>query len=253
MVDELPLKPDHEGIPICKIVFWGPTLAGKTTALTIAKALKSLEDPDNIYKFLKSEDPTGRTLFFDQAIFGVGKDARTGKPYLKYHIFTVPGQDHRKSQRKVVLQGAHGLVVIIDAEKVRWQENKKALIEIGELVGDRLHSGSLPYYLILNKMDLPADQRISSIDIGRLLVEAGVDKNMGEALARIQETSCIIARDDLKKLLATANRAEIISKQGYLKKSARPDSVKRIITPIENLVKLILFAVIRQKQRQSGS
>ncbi|MFX1535566.1 MAG: hypothetical protein ACFFDI_15180 [Promethearchaeota archaeon] len=253
MTENIPVKPDHEGVPVCKIVFWGPTMAGKTTALTIAKVLKSLEDPENVYKFLKLEDPTGRTLFFDQAIFGVGKDSRTGKPFLKYHIFTVPGQDRHKSQRKVVLQGAHGLVVVIDSEKVRWEENKKALAEIGDLVGERLSSGSLPYYLILNKMDLPGDQRISSIDVSRLLVEAGIDGKMGNALARIQEASCINARDDLKKLLATAKRAEIINEYGYLKKSSRPESVRRIINPIENLIKEVLFSVMRQKKKQSAN
>ncbi len=36
------IKRDHQGIPVVKIVFWGPTLAGKTTALTITKVLKSL-------------------------------------------------------------------------------------------------------------------------------------------------------------------------------------------------------------------
>ena len=42
------IKRDHQGVPVVKIVFWGPTLAGKTTALTITKVLKSLEDPENV-------------------------------------------------------------------------------------------------------------------------------------------------------------------------------------------------------------
>ena len=101
-------------------------------------------------------------------------------------------------------------------------------------------------------MELPGDQRISSLDVGRLLVEAKIDGKMGNALARVHEASCITARDDLKRILATADRASIVTEEGFLKKSARPESVKRIINPIENLVKEVLFSVMRQKKKQAA-
>ena len=126
------IKRDHEGVPTCKVVFWGPTMAGKTTALTIFKVLKSLEDPENVYKFLKLEDPTGRTLFFDQAIFGVGKDPRTGLPYLKYHIFTVPGQDRHVGQRKVV---THRLHQIVQGIALRNRHQAFACLLVGSVQG----------------------------------------------------------------------------------------------------------------------
>ncbi|MHA2271588.1 MAG: hypothetical protein ACXACI_06980 [Candidatus Hodarchaeales archaeon] len=251
MSDFPPLKRDHEGVPTCKIVFWGPTMAGKTTALTIFKVLKTLEDPDNVFKWLKLEDPTGRTLFFDQGIFGVGRDTATGLPYLKYHVFTVPGQDRHAAQRKVVLQGAHGLVVVIDSEQSRWDENKGSLIEANELIGERLANGSLPYQILLNKMDLPKEERISSLEVGKLLVEAGANENLRDAAVRVIESSCLGARNDLKELLASQAREEITDSDGLLRKDKRPPSVKRVVQPVESLIREILIHVM--KQQRAGS
>lgn len=241
------IKRDHQGVPVVKIVFWGPTLAGKTTALTITKVLKSLEDPENVYKFLKLEDPTGRTLFFDQAIFGIGKTA-AGLPILKYHLFTVPGQERHSGQRKVVLRGAHGLIVVVDSEKSRWEENKFSLTEIGKLAGDKLASGALPYHIMLNKMDLPKDQRISSLEVGKMLSESGVASSLRDAAVRIVEVSCLEARDDLKKLLSTGDRAKIVDTNGRLRKEYRPPSVTRVIKSVESLIREIIIQMMKQQQ-----
>ncbi len=243
-----PIKKDHEGVPVVKIVFWGPTMAGKTTALTIIKVLKTLEDPSLVYKFLKLEDPTGRTLFFDQAIFGIGRNIKTGLPYMKYHVFTVPGQDRHSGQRKVVLRGAHGLVIVIDSEKTRWEENKKSLMELNALVGEKMYNGTLPYFLMLNKMDLPREERISALEVGKLLVEAGADKNLRDVSSRIVETSCLEARNDLKKLLSTADKSKIIDEHGRLRKEVRPKSVQRVIKPVEALIREILVKVMQAEK-----
>lgn len=245
VAETMTLKRDHEGVPTCKIVFWGPTMAGKTTALTIVKVLKSLEDPQNVYKFLKLEDPTGRTLFFDQGIFGVGHDTRTGLPFLKYHVFTVPGQDRHSAQRKVVLRGVHGLIMVVDSEKARWDENKAALIEINDLAGDKIADGSLPYYIQLNKMDLPPEERITALEVGKLLVESGAHSSLRDAAARIIETSCLQASNDLKKLISTHDRAEITNEDGLLRKDVRPLSAQRVIKPVEALVREIIVQMMR--------
>ncbi len=56
-----------------KIVFFGSSLAGKTTALSIFHAIKNQTDPDAVYKFQKIEDKvTHRTIALDHAIFGLG-------------------------------------------------------------------------------------------------------------------------------------------------------------------------------------
>ncbi|MHA1167525.1 MAG: hypothetical protein ACTSRU_06865 [Candidatus Hodarchaeales archaeon] len=210
------LKKDHEGVPVAKIVYWGTTMAGKTTALTIIKVLKSLEDPSNVYKFLKLEDPTGRTLFFDQAIFGIGKDSR-GLPLLKYHVYTTPGQDRHVSQRKVVLRGAHGLIIVIDSDKTRWDDNKRSLMEIN-----------------------------AALEVGKLLVEAGAASNLKDAAVRVVEASCIHGSNDLKALLTENPREAITDEAGLLKKSVRPKSVQRVVKPLEFLVREIVVNLLKQ-------
>jgi len=239
MVTSMALKKDHAGVITVKIVFWGPTLAGKTTALTIYKVLKSLEDPNNVYKFLKLEDPSGRTLFFDQAIFGLGRNP-TGLPYLKYHVFTVPGQMRHKGQRKVVLEGVQGLVVVVDSTNERWEENKESLMELNELIGEKIAQNELPYIIMLNKMDLPESQRISLQEVSKLLVEAGMHTQMRDAHARIVAGSCLKARDELRTLLQTKTEAELKDKDGRLKREIRPQTVQRIVQPVEQVVREIL-------------
>ncbi len=245
-----PVKKDHQGVPVVKLVYAGPTMAGKTTALTLLKILATLENPESVYKFLKLEDPTGRTLFFDHAVFGLGKNERTGLPYLKYHIFTVPGQDRHVGQRKVVLRGAHGLIIVIDSEKSRWEENKRSITELVQLIGDKIAAGVLPYYIMLNKMDLPKEERISSLEVGRLLVEAGAHASLRDAAVRIVEASCLQARNDLQRLLTTTDRSQLVNERGYLKKELRPPSVQRIVKPVEALIREILVLVMKQQKEQ---
>ena len=98
-----------------KIVFFGPSLAGKTTTLSIFHAIRKREDPSSVYQFLKLEDKaTQRTIGFDHAIFGLGDKGSSGQHDFKIHLFTVPGQDRFKAMRKVVAQGLQGLIVVID-------------------------------------------------------------------------------------------------------------------------------------------
>ena len=163
----------------------------------------------------------------------------------------MPGQDRHAAQRKVVLQGAHGLVVVIDSEQSRWDENKGSLIEANELIGERLANGSLPYQILLNKMDLPKEERISSLEVGKLLVEAGANENLRDAAVRVIESSCLGARNDLKELLASQAREEITDSDGLLRKDKRPPSVKRVVQPVESLIREILIHVM--KQQRAGS
>ena len=163
--EELVFEESQQGI---KIVFWGPTMAGKTTALSLFHAIKKKEDPESVYNFLKLEDKqTERTIGFDQATFGLGGGPGKG---FKYHLFTTPGQDRFKSMRKIVINGVQGLIVVIDSEKARWEENKNSLTELFEVLGSKIYAGEVKIAIMLNKMDLPADTRISAADVGKLMI-----------------------------------------------------------------------------------
>ena len=223
-----------------KIVFFGPSLAGKTTALSIFHAIKNQTDPDAVYKFQKIEDKiTHRTIALDHATFGLGNKNTSGHHEFKYHLFTVPGQDRFKAMRKVLAEGLQGIVIVIDSTKVQWDDNKRALVELFDLFQERLYDGSISIQIILNKIDLPKDVRITSYDAARLLIETKIKKNLGEAQVSISEVSCLQAVKDLSALI----------KSGDIKKDPKeyPQSIQRIIQPIHMIVREILVKELKKR------
>ncbi|MFW9777330.1 MAG: ADP-ribosylation factor-like protein [Candidatus Heimdallarchaeota archaeon] len=225
--EEVVFEESKQGI---KIVFWGATMAGKTTALSLFHAIKKREDPENVYNFLKLEDKaTERTIGFDQATFGLGTG--TGREF-KYHLFTTPGQDRFKSMRKIVVNGLHGIIVVLDSESARWEENKTSLTELFEILEDKLLNGEVKLQIMLNKMDLPVGTRISAADVGRLMVEAGVSDKLRDTFASVHEVSCLEALQALKETWSSGN----------WNPKSRPQPVQRIIMPIQQVIRDILVA-----------
>ena len=224
---------------VIKIVFFGPSLAGKTTTLSIFHAIRKREDPSSVYQFLKLEDKaTQRTIGFDHAIFGLGERGSSGQHDFKIHLFTVPGQDRLKAMRKVVSQGLQGCIIVIDSSKTQWEANKIALQELFQIMGHQLQDGTISVQIMLNKMDLPAEQRINTFEAAQLLVETGVKKNIGEAQINIIEVSCLRAVQDL---------ADVI-KAGKFDPKDRPASIQRIIQRIQMIIREILIKELRKRQ-----
>ena len=222
-----------------KIVFFGPSLAGKTTTLSIFHAIRKREDPSSVYQFLKLEDKaTQRTIGFDHAIFGLGERGSSGQHDFKIHLFTVPGQDRFKAMRKVVSQGLQGCIIVIDSSKTQWEANKIALQELFQIMGQQLQDGTISVQIMLNKMDLPAEQRINTFEAAQLLVETGVKKNIGEAQINFIEVSCLRAVQDL---------ADVIKAAKFDPKD-RPSSIQRIIQPIQMIIREILIKELRKRQ-----
>ncbi len=230
--EELVFEESQQGI---KIVFWGPTMAGKTTALSLFHAIKKKEDPESVYNFLKLEDKqTERTIGFDQATFGLGGGPGKG---FKYHLFTTPGQDRFKSMRKIVINGVQGIIVVIDSERARWDENRVSLTELFEILGTKIYSGEVKIAIMLNKMDLPSDTRISAVDVGRLMIASGVSDKLRDTFASTFEVSCLNALNSLRE---SWGRGEWNPKQ-------RPQAVQRIIQPIQMVIRDILISELRKR------
>ena len=230
--DELVFEESQQGI---KIVFWGPTMAGKTTALSLFHAIKKKEDPESVYNFLKLEDKqTERTIGFDQATFGLGGGPGKG---FKYHLFTTPGQDRFKSMRKIVINGVQGLIVVIDSEKARWEENRNSLTELFEILGTKIYAGEVKLAIMLNKMDLPSDTRISAVDVGKLMIESGVSDKLRDTFASTFEVSCLNALNSLRESWS----------QGEWNPKQRPQAVQRIIQPIQMVIRDILISELQKR------
>jgi hypothetical protein len=139
----MPMK-TPDGKLVFKIVYWGPSMGGKTTALLHL----SKNDPELIQGDLQSiADPTGRTLFFDRVVAGVGK--------IKFQVYTVAGQKRHKGQRKVILKGADGIIFVWDSQKELWDDNMWSVGELKDYITHEENGHSIPLIIMVNKRDLP--------------------------------------------------------------------------------------------------
>ena len=139
----MPIK-TPDGKLVFKIVYWGPSMGGKTTSVFWL----SKNDPELIKGDLQSiADPTGRTLFFDRAVAGVGK--------ITFQVYTVAGQKRHKGQRKVILQGVDGVIFVWDAQKEFWDDNIWSVNELKDFLINEDNGSKTPVIIMVNKRDLP--------------------------------------------------------------------------------------------------
>lgn len=134
----------------CKVVYYGPGLSGKTTNLEVVHS----KAPDTSVGELTSIATEGdRTLFFDFLPLNLGQVAGMKT---KFQIYTVPGQVYYNSTRKLVLQGADGIVFVADSKRGKMEENIESLENLKEnLIEFGLDINTTPIVLQYNKRDLP--------------------------------------------------------------------------------------------------
>ncbi|MHA1941592.1 MAG: GTP-binding protein [Candidatus Hodarchaeales archaeon] len=138
------MRKDAEGRHRFKIVFYGPSLCGKTSSLAwLYHKVDGLEKG----KFTQLADPHGRTLFFDFAPM----QATTG---VVFDVYTTAGQERHKHQRKIVIQGVDGILFVVDSSPDQLEENKESYSELKEYIGENL-GDNIPLIITLNKRDLP--------------------------------------------------------------------------------------------------
>ena len=127
-----------------KIVFFGPAMSGKTTA--IRWLFSNLDYAD---KLTSIENTVGRTMFCD---FGTIPFELGNGWTINAHVWSATGQDFYRSTREVVLVGADGVVFIVDSQERLLDENLASWNELMSMISeqDRL----LPIVVCLNKQDL---------------------------------------------------------------------------------------------------
>ncbi len=97
-----------------------------------------------------SED---RTIYFDFLQIELGKILGL-KP--KFSLYTVPGQPYYEASRRLVLNGADGVVFVADAQRYRMVENLDNLKSLAKHLRQMHHdSENFPFVLQVNKQDLP--------------------------------------------------------------------------------------------------
>ena len=236
-----------DGSLTAKLVFWGPAYVGKTTALTIYWSLKQFEDPKSVIaKLTKIQAPTNQTLLFDQTTFLWQERTETGSE-IKYQVYTVPGLGHLSAQRRIVVQGVDGLILMLDAERVKWTENKNSLKELLKIqdeasntgIGERILLKELPYQILLNKVDLPPELRIRAEEIPALLHEIGpgAEAIFADAATNIIPISTHTAKNVLKELIK-----EELAHSHHSQKSF-PEHLSNIMEPINKLMEQLCSSV----------
>ncbi|MHA2600627.1 MAG: GTP-binding protein [Candidatus Thorarchaeota archaeon SMTZ1-83] len=128
-----------------KIVFFGPAMSGKTTA--IRWLFMSLDYAD---KLTSIENTVGRTMFCD---FGTIPFPIGNTWTINAHVWSATGQDFYRSTREVVLVGADGVIFMVDSQEHLLDENLASWNELMTLVAEE--ERPLPVVVCLNKQDLP--------------------------------------------------------------------------------------------------
>ncbi len=135
----------------CKIVYYGIGYCGKTTNLQYV--FKSIH-PNARGDMLSIATETERTLFFDFLPLDIGAihGFRT-----RFHLYTVPGQILYERTRLAVLNGADGIVFVVDSQAEKFEENVQSIAELEinmRRVGKDL--GNFPFIMQWNKRDMPS-------------------------------------------------------------------------------------------------
>ncbi|MBK9166247.1 MAG: gliding-motility protein MglA [Bryobacterales bacterium] len=100
-----------------KIVYFGPGLSGKTTNLSWIHRVLAPEVKGELVMLNTDED---RTLFFD--FFPVELGQVDGY-HIRINLYTVPGQVYYEASRRLVLDGADGVVFVADSNESRIEAN----------------------------------------------------------------------------------------------------------------------------------
>jgi len=105
----------------CKIVYYGPGRSGKTTNLHY---IYSQVPHDRKGTMVSLATQTDRTLFFDFLPLDLGTISGFTT---RFQLYTVPGQVYYQATRKLVLQGADGVVFVADSQARQLHENIERL------------------------------------------------------------------------------------------------------------------------------
>ncbi len=143
----------------CKIVYYGIGYCGKTTNLQ--HVFQSI-NPKARGEMLSIATETERTLFFDFLPLDLGsiQGFRT-----RFHLYTVPGQILYERTRLAVLNGADGIVFVVDSQAEKFEENIQSIAEL-ELNMRRMGKDMSKFPLVFqwNKRDISSALPVPVLD-----------------------------------------------------------------------------------------
>ena len=162
----------------CKIVYYGPGRSGKTTNL---RQLHARLPQDRTGQLVSLATEGDRTLFFDFLALDLGVVAGFTT---RFQLYTVPGQSYYAATRRLVLQGADGVVFVADSRRRQRAENLASLQDLHEqLAAHGIEPRTMPLVLQWNKQDLPAELVDAPAVLGEQLNFRGAPEFAADALS----------------------------------------------------------------------
>ncbi len=162
----------------CKIVYYGPGRSGKTTNL---QYVYGRVPDDRRGRMVSLATQTDRTLFFDFLPLELGSISGFTT---RFQLYTVPGQVYYNATRKLVLQGADGVVFVADSQARQLEENVESLQNLQEnLLAQGADVRAMPLVFQYNKQDLPQDLVLSTHELDDALNFWGLPSFSAAALS----------------------------------------------------------------------
>lgn len=135
---------------MCKIVYYGIGLSGKTTNLHY---IHKVVNPRDVGSMVSIDTETERTLYFDLLPLDMGQ---VHGFHLKFQLYTVPGQVLYQQTRVSVLKGSDGIVFVADSQANKLKENIESWNELtDQLRRQGRNPSDFPIVMQWNKRDLP--------------------------------------------------------------------------------------------------
>ncbi|MBI1967907.1 MAG: GTPase domain-containing protein [Gemmatimonadetes bacterium] len=161
----------------CKIVYYGPGRSGKTTNLHYIYG----RVPDQRRgRMVSLATQTDRTLFFDFLPIDLGQISGFTT---RFQLYTVPGQVYYNATRRLVLQGADGVVFVADSQARQLDENLESLQNLqSNLLEHGVDVRQMPLVLQYNKQDLPSELILAPAELDDALNFRSVPSFAADAL-----------------------------------------------------------------------
>jgi signal recognition particle receptor subunit beta len=132
-----------------KVVYYGPGLSGKTTSL---KYIYTAVRPERRGELVSLATEGDRTIFFDFLPLHV---ERVRGMSVRLQLYTVPGQIFYAGTRKLVLNGADGVVFVADSLPAARQANKESFASLRNNLSEMgLDLEMFPLVIQYNKRDV---------------------------------------------------------------------------------------------------
>jgi len=184
---------DEEAVVNARIVFWGIDGCGKTSNL---RAIYAKLRPDHRGEMRSVPTPLDPSASFEELPIELGEIAGTRT---QIQLVTVPGGPAQAPTRKRILDEVDGIVLVIDAQRDRVDENIACVRELRDLLADYGRTlRDLPLVVQYNKHDLAdpyfMDELHRRLDLGGATVFETVATEQTGVLQTLSTISKLVIR-----------------------------------------------------------